>query len=311
MRRTTRPATGFAALTTPRPAGACLIPARRFIAPLIAVFLLTFAPPVRAQSTAPAETLPGAFADVTMTLNITTAFGPLSDTQSAAPAVTGTTLITVNPAAAPFDAALVHEQQFTIAPFMLNFEFPVFIFTITLDVTITDLVIVSSDIFDGTVDAAGEATFPQPALLATGQALLVSADLGIDQTIPLDTSLNDPVVVTLAQQGSALVISDLQLPPLDVVFDPADLPAGITAGDATTTLDASAVILRGVLAPSVHGDFNGNGLVDLPDAPGQLGCFATPGGGLGAICTLADFNADGDVDLNDWHLWLLAESSNQ
>jgi len=50
---------------------------------------------------------------------------------------------------------------------------------------------------------------------------------------------------------------------------------------------------------AVPGDFTRDALVDLEDHSLLPACLLGPGGGVSAICTCADLDDDGDVDLRD------------
>ncbi|UCG17242.1 MAG: SUMF1/EgtB/PvdO family nonheme iron enzyme, partial [Phycisphaerales bacterium] len=49
-----------------------------------------------------------------------------------------------------------------------------------------------------------------------------------------------------------------------------------------------------------HGDYNGDGTVDLADYAEFPGCMAGPGGGINTGCEAFDFDMDNDVDLRDF-----------
>ncbi|GJM24952.1 MAG: RNA-binding protein [Phycisphaerae bacterium] len=51
------------------------------------------------------------------------------------------------------------------------------------------------------------------------------------------------------------------------------------------------------------GDLDGNGLVDLDDIERIAECTTGPGGHIYTGCTPADWNSDGDADLEDYAIW--------
>ena len=62
----------------------------------------------------------------------------------------------------------------------------------------------------------------------------------------------------------------------------------------------SAAFIAARLVPSLPGDLNGDGDVDLADFAQFEICFTGPGGTLVPGCEPGDFDLDNDADCDDW-----------
>jgi hypothetical protein len=54
---------------------------------------------------------------------------------------------------------------------------------------------------------------------------------------------------------------------------------------------------------TLPGDYDENGVVDVEDFAGSVGCYAGPAGGLDPGCERVDMDLDGDADLFDWGVY--------
>ncbi len=86
---------------------------------------------------------------------------------------------------------------------------------------------------------------------------------------------------------------------------PRDLPGSVRFLDAPATADAGIGTPPFVdlgayeFVPSIPGDFNADGDVDLPDHANFGACISGPAGVIGPGCSPGNFNADTDIDLPD------------
>ncbi len=117
-----------------------------------------------------------------------------------------------------------------------------------------------------------------------GDYRLASASLGIDAA--------DYDAYTTAGGGAA-----------DVNGDPRthdDTGTADTGSGALTYLDMGAYEFQGTTIPTIPGDCDGDGDVDLDDFADFNACLVGPDGGLGTGCECFDFDDDGDNDLIDF-----------
>lgn len=257
-----------------------------------------FPAPVFGQSTAPLTAEPGSTVTVTLELELETSVGPLSGSDTDTAAATGTGLVTVFPTAPPFEHLLVHSLTAEVGT--LDFHYSFFFGLVIVDVTLSDLVLVTPEPFAGPLDAGGEAFFPAAPVSATASAHVVAPFFGVDEIQPLDVTTNGQLGLRITEAGGIVVMDRLAVPPFSAEADPATLPPGVTAQVVTAITDASDLVYRGRHDPSVPGDGNGDGVVDLADYPGFAACHLGPNVPVEVVCTLFDFDADQDVDLLDF-----------
>jgi hypothetical protein len=173
-----------------------------------------------------------------------------------------------------------------------------YIFNI-ITVTFTDLVIESTEPFDGTIDGAGNVTFTGTRLRVTGIVHLYSPVYGIDQTMPVDATSDAPISARLTESAGTIILDEIAIPTVDWVVPPELLPDGFLSLEVTVDSDASGVVFRGPYEPGILGDGNADGAVSPADYPYFFDCFTGPTGTADVYCSPFLFDEDVDVDLFD------------
>ncbi len=254
--------------------------------------------PALGQDTALLETIPDAAVTLRMDIVIgTDLFGTLSgsDTDTAAATGASTATLFYEP---PYTDALVHTLSIDGDP--LQFTYLFLFGLVRIDVYVTDLHIENEAAFQGAIEPNGDVFFPDPPLRVTGTVRIVSDALGVDQTEMLDVTASGPVSARIIEHDGVITLDEIELPVLLFVGDPETLPPGVTSLTATLYTDASDLVYRGTTSPSVIGDGNADGTIDLNDYVLFAECMAGPGVPTDLACSLFDFDADDDVDAWDF-----------
>ena len=251
-----------------------------------------------AQSTAAVMSDPGSTISMTLELDIGTNLGTLSGSDSDTAAAAGDGTITLFPTAPPFQDVLVQSLSVQLDP--LEFEYHFLFGLITINVTVSDLAIETTDMFAGPLDENGRTTFPDAPLLITGATHVVCEFFGVDEYEPVNIATNGLVSMRITESGGVVVLDEIEFPVFHSTSDPAELPEGVTSLEITQITDASNLIYRGPYGPSLLGDFDADGDVDLADYREFVGCHLGPDVPAEVVCTLFDFDGDDDVDLMDF-----------
>jgi hypothetical protein len=261
---------------------------------ILCVAVSTVTSATYAQDTANLETIPEAGITATMDLVIeTTLFGTLngSDTDSAAAIGASTTTLFYEP---PYTDALVHTLWLDADP--LAFRYSFLLGLVTIDIDVTDLRIEAEESFVGQVAPDGTAEFPEAPLRITATVRWVSTALGVDDTVYIDASEPNPVNARLTESAGVVTLDQIEFPVLVYEGDPETLPPAISALTATITVDSTDLVYRGPATPSIIGDGNADGVIDLSDYVLLSDCLAGPDVITPVPCSLFDFDADDDVD---------------
>ncbi|UCG15999.1 MAG: hypothetical protein JSV19_11965 [Phycisphaerales bacterium] len=249
------------------------------------------------QSTAPLTSDPGSSATLTLHLELDTSLGMLSGSDSDTANATGTGMITVFPTSPPFADVLVHSMSAQIGTLEFHYRF---VLIVTIDITVYDLTIEATDAFAGPLDGNGDAFFPAAPVRITGSAHVVCPFFGVDRIDPIDTSTNGPVSLRVTEAGGIVILDQIELPVFVSTADPGSLPPGVTSQVTTVVTDAANLVYRGAYGPSLLGDWNADGDVDLADYQAFAGCHLGPTMSVDVTCTLFDFDGDVDVDVGDF-----------
>jgi hypothetical protein len=127
------------------------------------------------------------------------------------------------------------------------------------------------------------------AFAAGGQTLIAGTDAG-------ETEIIDPVAGSVTPVPGAGASA---------------IPGAITGLDVLPMLELPGGPGSCVLATGNPGDVDGNGAIDLGDHASLFDCLTGPGGGLTtAACLAADFDEDGDADLDDFRGFQLLDLAN-
>jgi hypothetical protein len=164
---------------------------------------------------------------------------------------------------------------------------------------VSNLRLLSTNGFPGTIDGAGNAFFPTAAVQATGNVHIVSTFFGLDENLPLDATLEEPLSARITESGGVVTLDGLVIPPLDEDINSNDLPDGIDAAHVSIVTDADNVVFQGPYSPALLGDYDADGDIDLDDYVALPDCLTGPDVPATVLCTLFDFNEDADVDLMD------------
>jgi len=236
-------------------------------------------------------------------LELETSLGLLSGSDSDTADATGAGMITVFPTSPPFADVLVHSMSAQIGTLEFHYRF---VLIVTIDITVDDLMIESTDAFAGPLDGAGEAFFPAAPVRITGSAHVVCPFFGVDRIDPIDTSTNGPVGMRVTEAGGIVILDQIELPVFVSTADPGSLPPGVTSQVTTVVTDAANLVYRGPHSPSLLGDWNADGNVDLADYEAFAVCHLGPMVPIEAVCTLFDFDGDVDVDVGDFAAFQVA-----
>ncbi len=271
------------------------------IAHLIAVFCLggTWTAPVRAQSTASLVTDPGSTVAVTLGFVAQTdLFGTLNGVDTDVAAADGTALMTLFPTDPPFTHAILHSIHIEVG--QLDFHYSFVFGLIQIDVTLTELVLDSTGPANGTIDPSGDVLFPDVPLHMTGTAHIASGILGIDEWMYIDDMVVAPLDAQITEDGGIITLGGIVIPPFQGEVDPADLPDGVSSLVIDVAIDTSNLHFRGPYSPSLPGDGDADGDIDLTDYAAFHNCLAGPGVPIEVYCSLFDYDGDVDVDLVDF-----------
>lgn len=231
-------------------------------------------------------------------------FGTLADEDSDTAGADGTALITLFPTDPPFTHAILHAIHIEVG--QLDFHYSFFFGVIQIDVTLTDLMLDSMGPASGTIDPGGNVFFPEVPLHMTGTTHFVSAFLGIDQLLEIDDVAVAPLEAQITEDGGTVSLSGIVIPPFQGEVDPADLPDGVNSLVIDVTIDAGNVDFRGPYTPSLPGDGDADGDLDLADYAALHNCLAGPYVAVEVYCTLFDYDGDADVDALDFREFQLA-----
>lgn len=250
----------------------------------------------RGQATAPLVTDPGSTATMTMDVEFTSFLGTATDSDTDTAPATGTSLLTLFPTSPPFTDCIMQTLDVEIGELQFNFRF---FLIVTADVTVSNLRLLSTNGFPGTIDGAGNAFFPTAAVQVTGNVHLVSAFFGLDENLPLDSTLENPLSARITESSGVVFLDELVIPPLVEDINSNDLPDGVEAAQVAIDTDASNVVFEGPHSPAWLGDHDADGDIDLDDYAALPDCLTGPDVPATVLCTLFDFNDDADVDLMD------------
>jgi hypothetical protein len=270
---------------------------------LIAFVMAALPSSAWAQACADLEEDPGSTVTVSVEMVMTTSlFGTLGGTDADTAAVDGYVSMTLSPAQPPFADCTI--ELFHIEAGTLQFHYSFLFGVVQIDVTVSDLVIESTEPFVGSIDFGGNTSFPVTALRGTGSAHVVSAALGIDQIEPIDSTSNDPFSGLIIESSGMVIFGNLSIPVLQDSADPADLPPGITALTATVTTNASNTTFRGAYhnCPSCAGDINNDGFRNVSDFTLFAGTYGSHLGDPN-YNPAADLNGDGYVNATDFTMF--------
>jgi len=265
---------------------------------MLGVAICLVAPATYAQDTATLETIPDAGIAATMDLVIqTTLFGTLSgsDTDSAAAVGASTTTLFYEP---PYTDALVHTLWSDAGDLAYRYSF--LFGLVTIDIYVTDLRIEADASFIGQIAPDGTAEFPEAPLRITATVRWVSAALGVDETVYIDASEPNPISMRITESAGVITLDGIEFPILVYEGDPATLPPLVTALTAFIEVDSTDLVYRGPATPSVIGDGNADGVIDLSDYVLSSECLAGPDVITSVPCSLFDFDMDEDVDEMDF-----------
>ncbi len=249
--------------------------------------------PVWGQSNSTLITDPGSTIDLTVGFSAVTDSGSIGGVDSDSTSVEGTARVTVLPTDPPFTHCRVHALSMALGEIHLGYIVNM------ITVTFTDLVIESTEQFDGTIDGAGNVTFTSTRLRVTGTVHLYSLVFEIDETIPVDATSDAPISARLSESAGTITLDEIVIPRVDWVVPPELLPDGFLSLEVTVDSDASGVVFRGPYEPGILGDGNADGLVNPADYPYFFDCFTGPTGTADIYCSTFLFDEDGDVDLFD------------
>jgi hypothetical protein len=250
----------------------------------------------RGQSTAPLATDPGSTATMTMEVEFTSFLGTASDSDTDTAPATGTSVLTLFPTSPPFSDCIMQTLDVEIGELQFSFRF---LLIVTADVTVSNLRLLSTNGFPGTIDGAGNAFFPTAVVQVMGDVHLVSAFFGLDENLPLDATLEEPLSARITESGGVVTLDGLVIPLVAEDVSSNDLPDGVEAAHVTIDTDASNVVLQGPYSPAWLGDHDADGDIDLDDYAALPDCLTGPDVPATVLCTLFDFNDDADVDLMD------------
>jgi len=249
------------------------------------------------QPRATVVTDPGSNVTVTMafvadTDLVGTIYGIDSDTAG----VSGSALVTLFPAEPPFMYCTVHLMSMTIDTVELNYRVLV---VITMQATLTDLMIESTEPFYGVIDDAGNVVFSSTPLRITGTAQLVSEALTLDEVIDIDAESIAPIAIHVSEDGGTLSWDQIVIPSTLWNVPPELLPSGISSMDVGVEVDTGGVVFHGALGLAMFGDTDADDDVDLGDLAALDFCLSGPGNPAIPYCGVLMFDDDDDVDLAD------------
>lgn len=247
-----------------------------------------------ADSTASVLVDPGSSLDATMQITVTTALGTSSDTDTKNISVVGNGELVLAPTDPQWTSVRIDSLQLALADVTFNYQlycFPI-IGCQNLDVTLSAIFLEASGPMEATINAkTGIASFENVPFRIYGAFSTTGVAEGagpINTEVPVSFSCR-----VSATKPHDVRLDQLSLSPIANSFDPATLPAGVSALSFVFSTDLAGVTLSG---PWVGGsafpyDLDANGAVDAADLATLLGQW----GGAGS----ADFDASGVVDAAD------------
>ncbi|MEY3025917.1 MAG: hypothetical protein ACO31E_05255 [Phycisphaerales bacterium] len=249
------------------------------------------ATPAFGQALAALNSPAGATATITLGIEITTALGTSSDTDTQVVGVIGSADAQLFASTPPWSDTTLSNLLFDLSD--VNFHFDLYCLPVLgcqpLDVQLSAVSIAGTAPISSPIDAAGAVSFVNAPLvvLANYSTTGVATSSG---TIVNDTNSTFAGRVN-ALKGNGVSLDQLSLAPVISVIDPASLPAGVTALTLTLSSNLSTLALSGTWSVGNPYDLDGDGLVAAADLAILLGQWGSSG--------TADFDGDGIVGPSD------------